>query len=295
MTRLRPELLKDHSSSAGETAEVRPRWHRTAGVMMLSAALLSGCSQGGAAPAGPHAPVSAAEVHRLQQLAESCPADAAKLTQYIGIDLSSSAQDAAIEADRDKAVRALIEKVAVCSGHAHVVAFTASVAATKVLFDGDLTAGGPTDMARIRNVPAMVEATIAEIDNANDGAANNLDRTGSDITAQYGLAAESFTQMASDGVTRAWRVDLLTDGLQTVGVNLNTPQLTAATAEELASRLPIPAMPPGTLVTLSGVGKTAGSPAPTDFVDAVKAFHITYCTRSTGSVSSCRAVTDFIA
>ena len=99
MTRLRPELLKDHSSSAGETAEVRPRWHRTAGVMMLSAALLSGCSQGGAAPAGPHAPVSAAEVHRLQQLAESCPADAAKLTQYIGIDLSSSAQDAAIEAD----------------------------------------------------------------------------------------------------------------------------------------------------------------------------------------------------
>lgn len=295
MKHLLPELLEDHSTPSAEPAEVRRRWPRAAGATLVSAALLSGCSQGSAAPAGPHAPVSAQEVHRLQQLAESCPADGAKLTQYIGIDLSSSAQDAAIETDRDKAVRALVEKVAVCGGYVHVVAFTASVAATKVLFDGDLTPGGPTDMARIRNIPTMVETTIAEIDKANNEAGNNLDRNGSDITAQYGLAAEAFAQMATGGVTRALRVDLLTDGLQTVGVNLNTPQLTAVTAEDMANRLPVPAMPPGTAVTLSGVGKTAGSPAPTDFVDALKAFHITYCTRSTGSVSSCRAVTDFIA
>ncbi|MHA3021801.1 hypothetical protein ACXPWS_16310 [Mycobacterium sp. BMJ-28] len=295
MEHLQADLAQHQHPTDSPTRLGSRRWRQAASAGLLAVGLLSGCSQGGAAPPGPHAPVTADEVHRLQQLAQSCPAGGAKLTQYVGLDLSGSDRDATIEADRDTALHALVEKVAVCNGHVHVVGFTGSVAATKVLFDGDLAPGGPTDMARIRNVPQMVADTVTEIDATRTGATGALDPNGSDITAQYALAAEAFAQPATDGVARAFRVDLLTDGLQTVGVNLNTPDLSVATAVDLANRMPVTALPAGTAVTLSGIGRTTGTVASTAFVDALKAFHLTYCTRSIGSAQSCRAVTDFTA
>ncbi len=263
-------------------------------VVVSAAVVLGGCSGSGAAggPGTAHGQVSPAEMQRLQQVHQSCSQNSGRLTQYIGVDLSGSGAASSIEDDRDKRLRSVVEKVAVCGGDLHVVGFTSSVAATAVLFDGALNPTGATDNARLRSVPGLVDKAIGDIDTALAKAEGILDRNGSDITAQYGLASEIFGLKQATGAPQTFALDLLTDGVQTVGANLNTAELTKATATEFARQLSAPSLPAGTQVTLSGIGRTAGTAAPTDYVDALKTFHSTFCERATGSAQSCDVVTD---
>jgi hypothetical protein len=240
-------------------------------------------------------PSTASDLAALQQVARTCPTGH-DLAGLVGVDVSGSGRDDGILGSRKMVIEYEARRVAACSGHLRVVAFSSSAATTVTVLDGDLHPAGATEIARLRKVPELVRATMATIDAGLDPAAEQLPADGSDITAQFGLANEYAGQLnagRSPEDTYKLDVQLLTDGIQTVGVLLNTPDLTASTASDLAGRLPVPAFPPGTAVKVSGLGKAVGPPPPTTYVDALKAFYLAYCQRT--GATSCAAVTDYVA
>jgi len=249
----------------------------TTAVLVPVAALLCAC---GRQPTG--------DLRKLQDLATKCPQQ--ELVEYVGDDVSGSGLQADITATRKTALKAIATRVAVCNGHLRVDAFSGSASASRVAFDGDLKPAGATDIAKLRKVDDLVTATMKTVDAGIADAGKALPADGSDITAQFGLAAEYGKQMAaSTPITLS--VHLLTDGVQTVGVVLNTDSLTEATATDLANRTTAVQLPSTATVTVSGLGKTAGSPPPTSYTDAIKAFYRTYCKRT--GAASCAAVTDY--
>jgi hypothetical protein len=227
-----------------------------------------------------------------QHLAQSCPTGH-RLGGLGSVDLSGSARDNEILASHEPVIRSLVRRIAVCSGHLKVVGFSSSAAATSVAFDDDLQPAGATDIARLRKVPALVETTMKTINDGLDRARKELPATGTDDISQFEVAREYITQLNTEspqGSPYALIFELMTDGVQTTGgAVLNTPDLDPASAEGLASRGPAPAFPTGTSVRVSGVGKVAGSPPPTSYIDALKAFFRTYCLRTT---PTCSVVTD---
>jgi hypothetical protein len=227
-----------------------------------------------------------------QRLAETCP-DGQELAAFVGADLSGTGRDGSIATTRDDIIEDIVRRVAVCSGRLRVVAFSASSAASLMVFDGELRPAGATQIARLRKVPELVESTMPSIVAAMREAAVRLPAEGSDVTAQFGAAAEYIGQLDS-GMPGAHRLEviLLTDGVQTSGVTLNTADLTAAVAQDLATRLPAPSLPAGSAVTIAGLGRVAGPPPPTTYVDALKAFYDAYCRRTT---AACTVVTDHVA
>jgi hypothetical protein len=246
-------------------------------VAAVSAAALAACS-----------PTASGDLGDLQSLAKTCPAH--ELVEYDGYDVSGSGQSPAVTSARLAALKTIATKVAVCNGHLRVDAFTGSAAASTVVFDQNLTPAGATQIAKLRKVDSLVAADMKKITAGIAHATTTLATDGSDITAQFGLAAEYGKQMAASGPV-SLSIDLQTDGVQTVGVVLNTRALTTSSAADLANRAPAVALPVDTRVTVSGLGKTAGTPPPTSYVDAIKAFYLAYC-RHTGA-ANCVAVTDY--
>lgn len=246
-------------------------------VIILLAAVLSACT-----------PQTSGRLGHLQTLANSCPT--AEFVQYVGYDFSGSGQEDTIRSSREAVLKDIATKVAVCSGHLRVVVFTGSAAASQVVFEADLKPAGATEIARLRKVDDLVASAMESINAGLADAAGTLSADGSDITAQFGLAAEYGEQMAATS-SIALTVDLLTDGVQTVGVVLNTETLTTSTASDLANRAPTVELPATAVVKVSGLGKTAGTPPPTAYVDAIKTFYLTFCQRT--GVASCVAVTDY--
>jgi hypothetical protein len=224
----------------------------------------------------------------LQSLADSWPAN--KLAEYAAYDVSQSGQSDSITASRREALTKIATRAAVCSGHLRVDAFTGSAAASHVVFDGDLKPDGATEIARLRKVTDLVAATMLTIDGGISQAERSLPADGSDITAQFRLAAEYGDQMAATTAITL-TVDLLTDGVQTIGEVLNTAELTEATATDLANHAEVVTLPPTATVKVSGLGKTTGTQPPTRYTDALKTFYATYC-RRTGA-GDCVVVTDY--
>lgn len=223
----------------------------------------------------------------LQTLAKRCPTGAT-LVEYVGDDVSGSGLKSDITVARATALRIIATQVAVCGGHLHVDAFTGSAAASRVAFDGDLKPAGATQIAQLRKVSALVNTTLASIKSGIAASTKALTPAGSDITSQFGMAAQFYNQLTGH---IQLHVDLLTDGVQTVGVVLNTKHLTTATATNLATTTPVTQLPRTAVVKISGLGKTAGSPPPTSYIDALTAFYQTYCKRT--GAASCVAVTDY--
>jgi hypothetical protein len=256
---------------------------RTLVALGLAAGLTLGAAACGTATAAGH-------LDQLQALAQSCPPEGTGLATYIGDDLSGSARDAAIESGRRAAIKAVATKTAVCGGHLRIDGFSSSVSASRVVFDGDLRPPGATQIAQLRKVDDLVKDTMPVIENGLQAAAAALQAfPGSDILGQFRLAEEYRQQLASTGPHRL-EVHLLTDGEQSVNIDLTQPTLTTADATALANRLPVVSYPPGTLVELVGVGRVAGTEQPTPYVEALKTFYDNYCGRSG---ASCRAVTDY--
>ncbi|MEA2901390.1 MAG: hypothetical protein QOH36_1277 [Actinomycetota bacterium] len=213
----------------------------------------------------------------------TCPAH--RPVGYLADDVSTTARSAAIMNERRAAIADFLTKVASCSGHAKVVAFTSSAAATRTLLDQDLLPGGATALARQRRTPAVVEAAMRTIDAELERALAELPGDGTDVLAQLQLAAEYQSQV---GANRPLAVELLTDGLSTVGIDLNQDSLTSAAAIALADSATVPALP-GASITFAGIGKMAGPLPPTSFVDSLKAFYAKACQRTQ---ANCRIVTD---
>ena len=224
----------------------------------------------------------------LKALAATCPKN--HLQAYVADDISGSSTDPTVDAARAATIKAITTKVAVCTGHLRIVVFTSSAAASRIVFDQDLKPAGATQIAQLRKVPALVQSTTDAISSAITAAAPTISPNGSDITAQFGLAAQFAEQITG---TFQLTVDILTDGVQTTGVVLNTKDLTVQAATDLGNTAPVTALPPTATVKVSGLGKTAGTPAPTSFITAEQAFYLTYCQRT--GAASCVAVTDYTA
>jgi hypothetical protein len=256
---------------------------RPAGTALLAAALAVGAAACGGGS------VSADQLAQLQQLATQCPTDGSTPAVYLPDDVSGSSEASDIEAARHGAIKAVVTQTAVCGGHLRVVAFTASAAASTTVFDGDLKPAGATPIAQLRKVPALVDQTMPGIETGLREAAVKL-QPGSDIVAQFRLAKEYQQQLAADGKPHRLAISILTDGEQSVGVDLTQPSLTAPVASALANQLPPVTFPAGTTVTIAGIGKVSGQQPATAYVDALKAFYSAYCGR-TGA--ACIVATDY--
>jgi hypothetical protein len=249
----------------------RPDRHRVpvvtrfvfAAAVVLAAAGASSCSGFGVAS-------GAADLAKV-----SCAK--ASTAGYSGIDLSDTGRSQALITERLAAIHAWLLPIAACNGSARVVAFSGSIAATRTLFDGSLAAAGATKTARLRRVPGIVDAAMLTITNSVQSALKDLPGGGSDIVGQFELAREYHDQIGDE---HPLVVLMATDGIETTTtLTLNSGSLTPALAAGLAGRITVPTIASAS-VTIAGIGETAGAPAPTRYVDALKTFWHSFCART---------------
>ncbi|MET4781615.1 hypothetical protein [Glaciihabitans sp. UYNi722] len=205
------------------------------------------------------------------------------------IDGSGSSSDEAISTERLSITADVVRRTAICGGHLLVRAFSTSSGATVTIYDGDLTLPGATDNARLRRVDPLVEKVMADITAKYGAAIAALPNGGSDITSVYRLAGEYAAQLG-DGYTL--HLYLLTDGLNNIGTDLQSQVLTPAQATDLAGTVSVPALP-GAIITVAGLGRVDGDPAPSPLVEGLVAFYNALCLKTTAK--TCVSVTDYTA
>ena len=204
---------------------------------------------------------------------------------YAAVDVSGSARRRAILEGHLDVVRAAARRAGACGGHLRVAAFSSSIAASAVLFDAVLAPEGATDIARSRRLPGVVDDAMRAIESNLSGALDALPAHGTDVSAQLTHAAEIWDQL---GRSRPLDVYVLTDGVATAGVDLHRA-LRPAAAKKLALRPSVPKLH-GARVTFAGIGRHAGAPNASSFVEVLKTYWRIVC-RRTGA--TCRVVTDF--
>lgn len=207
----------------------------------------------------------------------------------VEIDGSGSSSGDTIATERLAITADVVRRTAICGGHLLVRAFSASSGATVTIYDGDLALTGATDNARLRRVDALVETVMAEITATYGDAIAALPGGGSDITSVYRLAGEYATQLG-DGYQL--HLYVLTDGLNNIGTDLTSQVLSPDQATDLASTVNVPALP-GSSITVAGLGRINGDPAPSALVEGLVAFYDALC-QKTGA-ESCISVTDYTA
>lgn len=207
----------------------------------------------------------------------------------VEIDGSGSSSGDAIATERLAITADVVRRTAICGGHLLVRAFSASSGATVTMYDGDLSLPGATDNARLRRVDALVEKVMAEITAKYGDAIAALPGGGSDITSVYRLAGEYGAQLG-DGYQL--HLYVLTDGLNNIGTDLTSQVLTPEQATELASTVSVPALP-GSSITVAGLGRMNGDPAPSALVEGLVAFYNALCIKT--GAKRCVSVTDYTA
>lgn len=247
-------------------------------IAIVTAVLLVGCG------------ISSSSVGTLaenQHILASCDAAHPPAT-WVGIDGTGSSASGDILAERLNALQSIVRQTAVCSGYLMVRVFSASSVASATLFDGSLRQPGATSNARLQRVPKAVASVIATIQRSYHSAAANLSPNGSDIIGQYEEAAEWFEQL---GGAYHLQVDLLTDGMENVGVGaVGTHALDQQQATALAARVPMPNLS-GATVTVAGLGRVKGSTPTSAVVDGLVAYYSSLCHRT--HAARCTAVSDF--
>lgn len=109
------------------------------------------------------------------------------------------------------------------------------------------------------------------------------------LRAQYRLAAEWIGQL---GDPYRLHLYVLTDGFQTIGVNLGAQALSTQDATALADRVAVPKLP-GASVVVAGLGRVAESPPPSNVVEGLVAYYEELCRKS--QATECVSVTDYTA
>lgn len=227
----------------------------------------------------PHAP---GDTGRLQEVLDSCPTDQ-KILAYEALDGSATSNDEAIVREHLKHLEADVERVAVCDGHLTVVAFgTNSV--TAPIYDGDLALAGSTDIAKLRRVPDAVAEIMAEVTKNYEPAVASLPEGGTDVTGLLRLLGEA-QELRPDMQLQS---TIQTDGLTNQGVVIDHA-LTPAEAEALADQVPVPDLS-GSMLSVVGIGRVAGDPLPSNFLDGLKAFYTRLCANT--KADTCLVVTD---
>lgn len=242
------------------------------------AVLLAGCSvmSGGAQSSD-------------QTILSACPPDA-KVAADVEWDGSGSSASSAIADTRLAIVADVARRAAICDGHLIVRVFSASSGATATVFDGDLHLPGATDNARLRRVDQLVSDTMASISGKLPQALASLPGGGSDITSVYRLGSEYAAQLG-DGYKL--HLYVLTDGLNNIGVSLDSQVLSPEQATGLANQVAVPTLPTDASVTVAGLGQIDGAPVPSALVEGLVVFYDALC-HKTGA-ATCVSVTDYQA
>lgn len=243
------------------------------------AATMTACGVG-SAPRG--------DLAESKKILAACEASAPSASD-IQIDGSGSSASKTITEERMAAVEEIVRTTAICAGRLRVLVFSSSSAAATTLFDEPLVLHGATDNARLKQVPTVVNDVMTKIRSAYEPAVAGLKGKGSDISSQYRLAGEWANQV---GGGYQLRLVILTDGFQTVGVDLYKAPLTGQKAAALAARTTVSKLT-GASVTVAGLGRVAGSPPPSKVVEGLAVFYDALC-RKTGA-AKCRSVTGYAA
>ena len=223
---------------------------------------------------------------QAQQILAACP-KGTKVASKVDIDVSGTSRTATLQPERSNAIGDIARRTAICGGHLQVTVFSATSAATVILFDGELNLPGATDNARLRRVPDLITTIMATVTQAYGTKIQQLSPGGSDIVGQYRLAAEYWNQL---GAGYKLNLLLLTDGLQNAGFSLGNAPLTTAAATALAANIDVPKLP-GASITVAGIGSVTGQPPSSTVVDGVVAFYDALCKKT--EAASCLSVTDY--
>ncbi|PPI21272.1 hypothetical protein C5D44_15385 [Rathayibacter sp. AY1B5] len=250
---------------------------------MIALASLTGCSS--------HLPTNGSALTALKEKSLACPKGSV-YNAFVALDGSGSSQNEVLLANRWESVRDHLTQTAVCSGHARVVVISSSSATSVVLLDNDLQPSGATENAQLRRVDEMVEENLEQAKAAYIAALPGLDADGTDMTSAYFALGDYIEERDRAVGDHLYRAQIDTDGIQNVGVNLNDPALTSASAESLAASAALPQLDDRVSVSFLGIGKVAGSEQPsTEYVNGLKAFWSATCEST--SAGSCTVLTDF--
>ena len=258
-----------------------PRWFGRAQSfvmgLMATMTMLAGCGVE-QSPRG--------ELADNKQLLASCDLSAPPASLVL-LDGTGSSASNAIIADRMAAVESVARRTAVCSGHLRVLVFSASSAATTALFEGPLRMHGATENARLKRVPDAVADVMEQVRAGYDAAVKALPQGGSDITAQYRLASEWIGQLDDP-----YRLHLyvLTDGFQTIGVDLGARALSPQDAAALADQVAVPKLS-GASVVVAGLGRVAAGTPSSSVVEGLVAYYDALCRKA--MAAECVSVTDY--
>ncbi|QAY74255.1 hypothetical protein ET445_13895 [Agromyces protaetiae] len=243
----------------------------TATALVATSAALAGCST--------HA---SGDLGRLQAVLATCPTDQ-QLNVYDAVDGTGTTRDDQIAREYLKYLEADVEKAAVCGGHVSIVAFgTNSV--TAPIYEADLSVPGSTDIARLRRVPDVVAETMKEVAGNYQSAIELLPQGGTDVTGLLRLLGEA-RDLRPDLQLQA---TILTDGLTNQGVVINH-ELSDAEATSLADSVSVPDLS-GATVSVVGIGRVAGDPLSSGFIEGLKAFYTRLC--GNANADKCLVVTD---
>lgn len=273
--------MEGHHVVNPTTVRRRSRCRHLPAALLGSLALLGlGACGAGTSPPG--------ELGQGKQILASCPAGK-KLASDVEIDASGSGRTAELPSERAAVVSDVARRTAICGGHLRVSIFSASSAATVVLYDGELSLPGATDNARLRRVPELVNHVMTTTTQAYATKVNDLTPDGSDIVAQYRLGSEYVQQL---GDVYILRLVLLTDGFQASSAfGIGDQPLSADEAAALAKQVTVPTLPKNASVTVAGLGKVVGQPPSSDVVDGLVAFYDALCHRT--GADTCLSVTDY--
>jgi hypothetical protein len=247
-------------------------------------ALVAACSSEAGGTGG-----TAAVLSRLRPVTKQCQPDR-KVAAYGATDLSGTGRGDELVAGRTAALRDLVARTAVCSGHIRIVAFSGSVTETVILVDRGLEPSGATEAARLLSANKLITGVEKAIEKLLPAAEKQLSPAATDVLSQFGAAREYGEQLGS-----TYRLDVViaSDGLTTTGAYItNIANFTEAVANDAGRRVPMPDLS-GATVTVTGVGRVAGvSQPPTAYVVALKIFYETACGRTH---ARCIVVTDYTA
>lgn len=251
-----------------------------AAVLGALALLVLGACGAGTSPPG--------ELGQDQQILAACPAGK-KLASDVEVDASGSGRTPELPSERAAVIGDVARRTAICGGHLRVSIFSASSAATALLYDGELSLPGATDNARLRRVPKLLDQVMTTTTQAYATEVNDLTPDGSDIVAQYRLASE-YIQQLGDGYVL--RLVVLTDGFQSSSAfGIGDQPLSRDEAAALAAQVSVPSIPNSASVTVAGLGKVVGQPPSSDVVDGLVAFYDAICRRA--GAATCQSVTEY--
>ena len=250
------------------------------GLAAFSALILPGCSSTN----------TAGELGALQARLADCPTDGRELVALTSNDGSGTGRSDNLMHTRLDAIRDVLTQVAVCGGRVKIVAFSSSAAATTTIYEGELKPAGATENARLRRVPALIDAAMETVNANYASAVESVPPGGTDVFSQLTLGREYVDQLASFGTDPSLWLVIQSDGIQTVGSHLADPSLTPEQGTAIGSNVAVPQLP-GVDVLITGIGKTAGDPPSTTYIDALKAAYQAACENT--SAASCTIVTDY--